>query len=439
MDRDRYRDRERNRNNSIPIPIPIAIPISICKPTNEGCQAFLDSPGLPPALHWGETGLKQSMMKLVALYDICGRIPNLALMKLSAYYKGRGYRVALCKGAPPPAATRHYASCVFHHPRANRALGTLRSRLGNDLVAGGSGVDVGLKLAPEVDRCFPDYSLYGWQEYALGFLTRGCNSCCPFCLVPEKEGRLRENYATFEDFVPSGQRNVMLLDANLLASSNACELLEEMIQRAYRVNFSQTLDIRYLTDDVISLLARVQSVNSRFTKPMYYFSCNSLVQAVRFREKQALLARLGRGRITVIVMFGFDKTLAEEYAILSTLRELQLTPFLQEYMPLPGCPPQLPANYFDIDIDVIADIRFRTNGRNNEKFLSFVNQRYFKEFGQYYLPLLEARYRYNNKQAIRRYLRDPALVTRHKHRHFGGPARAARQRDNRQPSHAADG
>jgi len=360
-------------------------------------------------------------MKTVALYDICGRIPNLALMKLSTYYKAKGYETVLCKETPPPSVRLHYASCVFHHPRANRALAALRSCLGDDLVTGGSGVNVNLKLPPEVDHCFPDYSLYGWHRYALGFLTRGCNSRCSFCVVPEKEGRLMENYADFDDFVPAGQRNVMLLDANLLATRNVCVLIEEMIRREYRVNFSQTLDIRYLTGDVVALLEQVQSVNSRFTKPMYYFSCNSLAQASVFREKQDWLRRLGPGNITVIVMFGFDKTLAEEYAILSTLKKLRLIPFLQEYMPLPERPPQPPANYFDLDIDRIADIRFRTNGQNNEKFLSFVNQRYFETFGQYYLPLLEARYRYNNKQAISNYLRNPALVTRHKNQHFGGP------------------
>jgi hypothetical protein len=359
------------------------------------------------------------MMKTVALYDICGKIPNLALMKLSSYYKTKGYTPVLCKDTPPPRATRHYASCVFHHPRANRALASLRSRLGDDLVSGGSGVNLKQKLPSEVDRCFPDYSLYRWNRYALGFLSRGCNSCCGFCLVPEKEGQLREDYATFDDFVPAGQRNVMLLDANLLATRNACGFLEEMVRRKYLVNFSQTLDIRYLTGDIVALLEQIRSVNSRFSKPMYYFSCNSLAQASLFREKHDWLRKLGRGKITVIVMFGFDKTLAEEYAILSALKKLQLIPFLQEYMPLPGRPPRRPANYFDIDIDRIAEIRFRTNGRNNEKFLSFVNQRYFETFGQYYLPLLEARYRYNNKPAINRYLRYPALVSRRKSRHFG--------------------
>lgn len=378
-------------------------------------------------------------MKTVALYDICGKIPNFALMKLSAYYKAKGYASVLCKDTPPPKATCHYASCVFHHSKANHALASLRSLLGDDLVAGGSGVNLKQTLPPEVDRCFPDYSLYSWHKYAIGFLSRGCNSRCSFCLVPEKEGQLREDYATFDDFVPAGQRNVMLLDANLLATRNACGFLEEIIRRKYRVNFSQTLDIRYLTGDIVTLLGQVQSVNSRFTKPMYYFSCNSLAQVSHFREKQDRLRKLGRGNITVIAMFGFDKTLAEEYAILSALKELQLIPFLQEYMPLTGRHHTPPANYFDMDIDRIAEIRFRTNGRNNEKFLSFVNQRYFETFGQYYLPLLEARYRYNSKQAINRYLRNPALVTRQKNRHFERWVTATPRANNCQPPDATDG
>lgn len=358
-------------------------------------------------------------MKTIALYDIAGKIPNVALMKLSAYYKQMGYSTVLCRGTTPIRATRHYASCVFHHSRANLALDTLRGHLGDDLIAGGSGVDIERDLPFEVDRCFPDYALYGWNQYAIGFLSRGCNFHCPFCVVPKKEGRLREDYATFDDFVPAEQQNVMLLDANLLATRNVCGFLEEIIRRKYRVNFSQTLDIRYLNDDTLPLLMRVQSVNSRFTKPMYYFSCNSLSQAALFREKQVYLRKLGRNNVTVIVMFGFDKTLAEEYAILSMLKDLHLIPFLQEYMPLPEHPARRPANYFDIDIDRIAAIRFRTNGQNNEKFLAFVNRRYFETFGQYYLPLLEARYRYNCKQGINRYLRDSSQVTRLKDRHFG--------------------
>ena len=107
-----------------------------------------------------------------------------------------------------------------------------------------------------MEACFPDYSLYDHRLYALGFLTRGCNKRCDFCVVPEKEGRLKRQAASFDDFVPSGQRNVLLLDDNLLAYPGAEELIGEMIARRYAVNFNETLDIAYLTNPDLGACAR---------------------------------------------------------------------------------------------------------------------------------------------------------------------------------------
>ncbi len=50
----------------------------------------------------------------------------------------------------------------------------------------------------------------------------------------------------------------------------------------------------------------------------------------------------------------------------------QELPFIQEYVPIPDIPPKIPEDYFDMDLDKIAAIRFGTNGRNGEKFLRYV-------------------------------------------------------------------
>jgi hypothetical protein len=76
---------------------------------------------------------------------------------------------------------------------------------------GGSGYSISKRLPDEVEACFPDYGVYGHTLYALGFLTRGCNKRCAFCIVPAKEGRLKLQTASFDDFVPAGQRNVIAL------------------------------------------------------------------------------------------------------------------------------------------------------------------------------------------------------------------------------------
>jgi hypothetical protein len=86
-------------------------------------------------------------------------------------------------------------------------------------------------------------------------------------------------------------------------------------------------------------------------------------------------------------------------------------PFVQEYQPIPGVPPRIGDDYFDMDLDEVAAYRIRTNGRNGEKFLRYVNGRYFEQFGRYYLPLLKALYRYNNKPRLQYYLDRPEWLT----------------------------
>lgn len=350
-------------------------------------------------------------MKKIVIYDIDGKIPNLALMKISAYYKTRGYQVKLSKEIKYIPADKHFGSAIFNNERSNKNVKTLLKIFGSHIQMGGTGCSLEALLPAEIDACFPDYGLYNHKKYAIGFLSRGCNKSCPFCLVPRKEGKLHSKYAFFDDFVPKNQQNVMLLDNNILAADNATETLESIIKKKYNVNFSQTLDIDYLTAKNNTLLKKINSVNSRFTRPMIYFSCNSVRQSKIFFQKEQYIKSFGRDHVTVIIMFGFNTKLSEDYAILMMAKKLGLIPFLQEYMPIFDTPAQIPVDYFDMDLDLIAAIKFRTNGQNNEKFFRYVNRLYFKKFGKYYLPLLKATYRYNHKSGINKYLRKPDLIT----------------------------
>jgi hypothetical protein len=229
--------------------------------------------------------------------------------------------------------------------------------------------------------------------------------------VPKKEGCLQPHYSTFDDFVPKGQQNVMLLDNNLLAAPNAEDLLEEMAKRKFRVNFSQTLDIQYLTKEIYKKLKMVDSVNSRFTRKMIYFSCNTAKQAEWFFEKADELGGFGKGQVTAVIMYGFNTRLSQDFAILKMMRKLSILPFVQEYQPISNVPARIPDDYFDMDLDKLADFRIRSNGQNGEKFLRYVSKLYFNAHGKYYLPLLQAIYRYNNKQRLRYYLARPDLLS----------------------------
>ena len=118
----------------------------------------------------------------VGLVDIDSKIPNLALMKLSAYHKHLGHKVEMTS----PIFANQYdlviASKIFDY--------TEMPILPDGAIVGGSGTNLESKLIEPVEHIYPDYSLYSCN-YAIGYTSRGCNRRCPFCIVPKKEGNGR--------------------------------------------------------------------------------------------------------------------------------------------------------------------------------------------------------------------------------------------------------
>jgi len=362
-------------------------------------------------------------MNRLVLYDIDSEIPNLALMKLSAFHKRQGWSVRLVRvrGVRPPPeveADKRLGSVVFYRATSAARVARLRARYGEGIACGGSGVSLAARLPPEVEASIPDYTLYRHTKYALGFLTRGCNKRCAFCVVPAKEGPIKRRSDSFEDFVPKGQRNVMLLDDNLLSYEGVEALLEEIILRNYAVNFNQTLDIAYLSEPIFRLLRRIDYRNARFNNRMIYFSLNYPRTIQHFRARREWLREFGEDCVTVVCIYGFDTSLSQDYERFRWLKRLRLIPFFQEYWPIPGVPARLPTQFFDMDLRPFIRLTFRSNGYNWEKYLRWLNRFHFQTFGRFFRPLLEILFRYNNKHCYDWYRRRPELLTDELYRDF---------------------
>ena len=138
----------------------------------------------------------------ILLLDVDSRLPNLALMKLSRYFKEQGRRVVLARRQAFVAGVEAvYASAVFSRPSTQNLVDKLRKHYGDSLIVGGSGVDVRMRLPKEVEQMPADYSLYPeLGDRAIGFITRGCPFHCPFCIVPLKEGKNRQ-VATLDELL----------------------------------------------------------------------------------------------------------------------------------------------------------------------------------------------------------------------------------------------
>ena len=179
--------------------------------------------------------------------DMTG-FPNLALMKLSTYYKKLGADVDWWM--PLAEYDRVFSSKVFTFTPEEKYLPECT-------VKGGTGYGLMDTLPEHIDSVFPDYSLYPDVNYAIGFLTRGCIRQCPWCIVPKKEGKIRP-YMDWHDIKRDDSRDIVFMDNNVLAHDHGLSQIQGMIGENVRVDFNQGLDARLIDSDVAEMLARLK-------------------------------------------------------------------------------------------------------------------------------------------------------------------------------------
>ena len=345
----------------------------------------------------------------VLLVDLDSRLPNLALMKLSRHFKAQGRVVGLHHGIKSlPPVEMVLASCVFNTPVSARRVEVLRRHYGSALQLGGSGVDLRLRLEPEIEALAPDYSLYPeLGDRALGFLTRGCPFHCPFCVVPIKEGAPRQ--VSDLDGLLQGRKKLILLDDNLLAHPDALPLIEDMLRRGLAVNFNQTLDLRLLTSESAALLRRLHCANSAFTRRNLYFSLNDTRHLELMRERYTLLQARPKDNVAFVCMYGFNTTLAEDVARFRFLRSLPgAYVFVQRYLPVLGGPLPDHRRLFDDRADALLKelvrIVFRQNMKSMETYYRWLAIQYAARCGHIHAELIDTLFRYNGRPRMGRFV-----------------------------------
>lgn len=259
----------------------------------------------------------------IGLIDVDGHhFPNLALMKISAWHKSQGDIVEWC--LPIDHYDIVYQSKVFDDTYSPDITWT---PIADKIIKGGTGYGLDNKLPDEIEHIYPDYSIYPelTNDTAYGFLTRGCPRGCKFCIVAGKEGRRSIKVANLNEFW-RGQKNIELLDPNLLACKDRMELLDQLIESKAIVNFNQGLDIRFTNEQVADKLSqmRIKRLHFAWDNPEEdltpYFK--------RFTEAYR---RKSSSTKVVYTLTNFNSTMEQNLYRIYTLRDLGYDPYVMVY------------------------------------------------------------------------------------------------------------
>ena len=263
----------------------------------------------------------------VGLIDVDGHnFPNLPLMKISAYHKSRGDSVEWYEPLFSGHMDKVYMSKFFtftpDYPYCINA---------DEIIKGGTGYsypDGGEELPEEIEHIYPDYQLYkdAFPDTAYGFLTRGCPRGCDFCIVGKKEGRCARKVADLSEFW-NGQKNIVLLDANMFACKEWKDLSAQLIESGAWVDFSQGCDIRLMTDEKAEHIKRMKIKQVHFAWDRYEDKEKIVPQFKRFKE----ITQWDYRKLGVYVLCNFNTTFEQDLDRVYTLRELGYNPYVMLY------------------------------------------------------------------------------------------------------------
>lgn len=269
----------------------------------------------------------------IGLIDIDGHnFPNIPLMKISAWHKMRGDEVEMC--FPSFRYDKIYISKVFSFTN------NFEYAQADEIQRGGTGYAISVEggkevydkskdppLPPEIEHMYPDYGLYNIKNEAYGFLTRGCCNNCGFCIVSKKEGLCSNHVADLSEFW-NGQKNIKLMDANILACKDRERLLHQLIDSKAWIDYTQGLDARFITDDIAKLINKTKIKIVHFA---FDFMKNEKAILKGLQTFKKYTSKTDR-ELKVYILTNYDTTFEEDIYRVNKVVELGYAPDVRIYM-----------------------------------------------------------------------------------------------------------
>jgi len=217
----------------------------------------------------------------VRITQIDGKLPNLALMAISAFHRRRGDEVHFSRdverGLFEPEYGAVYASCIFQF--AKHRLDRLMMAF-PDAIVGGTGSFTTRTVEDVIgDERELDYSLYPDFKGSIGFTQRGCRLSCKFCVVPQKEGKNRSVRTIPEIWRGEGHpKHLHLLDNDFFGQPREQwqARIAEIQTGRFRVCLNQGINVRLIDEEAAAALASIEYRDDQFQERRLYTAWDNL-------------------------------------------------------------------------------------------------------------------------------------------------------------------
>lgn len=282
------------------------------------------------------------------LTHIDGKLPNLAMMKLSHWLKAQGHIVRFTKQIhrelDEPDYDGVFGSAIFSCSRP-RVMEFLKEF--PDAIVGGTwNQDEWPKGAETVkvenftgsDYENYDYSLYPNFDASIGFSQRGCRLRCGFCVVWRKEGRPKSVNRIEQLWRgPGFPKHLHLLDNDFFGQPEAewRARIEEMVTGGFKVCMNQGINLRLIDDEGAKAWATVPYFDDSFKYRRLYTAWDNLKDERIFMRGVERLESAGipPSHLMVYMLVGYDpdETWQRLFFRFNKMVELGIRPYPMVY------------------------------------------------------------------------------------------------------------
>jgi len=252
------------------------------------------------------------MKNRVGLIDVDSKMPNLALMKISAYYKNQGCQVGWAYPINYHKFNELFASSVFDFSD--------KTWIHKNAICGGTGYDLKNWLPDDIDIVDPDYELYNDMDYSIQRFSRGCLMECPYCVVWKQFGKT-ETLKPMK-LNPVGKW-IYVMDDNFFTNPFWEDAINEIISYNQPIKFDG-IDARTLSEVKCKYLSKVKlktQIHMAWDNP----------KTDLYNKFKEILQWISAYKIMVYVLIGYWSTPEEDLYRVEKLRELKIDPFAMPF------------------------------------------------------------------------------------------------------------